>query len=242
MTGGIAPRGTRPLLALAAAAATALTAAVVASAEPAGAPVPRASTPVSLRYSGTFDMTNTLAPQSTPSSYSYHVEWVFFWSGRWGQLFVDKSRFTTNATPWAQRTVTGQVNIVFREKADGPSLRCKASVVEDRSFPAMFSLGYDTSTATLQANVTAPTFQGSRIVVQKGANGSKPGCTGGPGVNVFSAPKSFNPLGQGDKVSLGSGGTRRYDRTWRWSHAFSGARRTYTAAIHTELAVVVKPG
>jgi hypothetical protein len=241
MTGGIGPGEVRPLHALAAVAATALTVVVAASAEPTSAPVPRAATPVSLKYSGTFDMSNTLAPQSTPSSYAYHVEWVYFWSGRWGQLFADKSRFTTNATPWAQRTVTGHVDIVFREKVDGPNLRCKASVVEDRSAPAVFSLGYDTSAGTLQANVTAPTFQGSRIVVQKGANGSKPGCTGGPGVNVFSAPASFNPLGQGAKVSLRSGGTRRYDKTWRWSQASSGAKRTYTAAIHTELAVVVKP-
>src|SRR5262245_20011065 len=202
-------------------------------------PAPSPKTPVSLRYSGTFDMTNTLVPQSTTSSYTYHVEWVFFWSGRWGQLFRDKTRFTTNTTPWAQRTVTGSVIIGFLEKVNGRKLRCKASVVDDGNLPAVFSLSYDTSAATLQANVTAPTFQGSKIV-PKGPNSTLPGCTGGPGVNVFSSPRSVNPLGRGGHVSLKTGGTRRYDQTWRWTHPFSGASRKYTASIHTELAIVLK--
>jgi hypothetical protein len=202
-------------------------------------PAPSSKTPLSLKYSGTFDMTNTLVPQSTSSSYTYHVEWVFFWSGRWGQLFLDKTRFTTNATPWAQRTITGNVKIVFREKVDGPNLRCTASVVEDANLPAAFSLSYDTSAGKLQANVTAPTFQGSKII-PKGPNRTMPGCTGGPGVNVFSAPRSFNPLGQGGRVSLKTGGTRRYAKKWKWSHAFSGATRKYKASIDTELAIVLK--
>src|SRR5262245_4867997 len=89
-------------------------------------PAPSPKTPVSLRYAGSFDMRNTLVPQSTASSYTYHVEWVLFWSGRWGQLFRDKTLFTTNATPWAQRTITGSVIIDFLEKVNGPKLRCKA--------------------------------------------------------------------------------------------------------------------
>jgi hypothetical protein len=205
----------------------------------AGIPPPMAKTPVSLKYSGTFDMSNKLVPQSSPSSYAYHVEWAFFWSGRWSQLFRDKARFNTNATPFAQRTVSGSVRITFREKVGGPTLRCTLNVVDDPGVPPTFALSYDTSAETLRADVTAPTFRGTKIV-PAGPNSTKPGCTGGPGVNVFSAPASFNPLGRGATVSLKTGGTRRYDRAWRWTHAFSGAKRTYSASLHTEVAIVLR--
>lgn len=189
-------------------------------------------------------MTNKLKPQGVPSSYTYHLEWVSFWSGRWGQLFPDRARFNSNPTPYAQTTISGIVTITFRERIGGAKLVCGASVIEDPGRPSTFSLSYDTSAGALQAIVAAPTFQGSKLV-PKGPNSTKPGCTGGPGVNVFSAPQSFNPLGQGGKVSLRTGGTIRYDRTWEWTHAFASATSTkptrkYTASINTELAVVLK--
>ena len=152
-------------------------------------------------------------------------------------------RFHSNS-PFAQATISGFVKITFRDKVKGPNLKCTLAVVEDPGIPSTFALSYDdTSGGTLQVTVTAPTFQGTKIV-PRGPNSAKPGCTGGPGVNIFSAPSSFNPLGQGDRVGLAKGGTRRYDRTWKWDHVFASATgvkpiRHYQAAIHTELAVVL---
>ena len=73
-------------LALVAAIVTAVLAVAAAQAGSRAVPAPSAKTPISIRYSGTFDLSNKLVPQNIPSSYAYHVEWVQFWSGRWGQL------------------------------------------------------------------------------------------------------------------------------------------------------------
>jgi hypothetical protein len=57
-------------------------------------------------------------------------------------------------------------------------------------------------------------------------------------VNVFGAPPSFNPLGEGGTVGLYEGGGRRFDKEWKWTHSFAGGeKRDYTASMHSVLKV-----
>ena len=211
-----------------------------ARAVPVATPILGAKTPISIRYAGSFDLDNRLKPQSTPSSYRYHVEWEYDWPGRWYQLFPSGSTFK-GPTPFTRTSVQGLVKVTFRKKADGANLTCTIRVSVDGASPASFSGNVDSSSGTLRLNVEAPTFRGSKLTPQ-GRNGKEPGCTGGPGVNIFGAPQSFNPLGQGGAVGLKSGGKVRYDRNWKWTSRFASGTRTYVASMRSELSVVIKRG
>jgi hypothetical protein len=185
-------------------------------------------------------MSNKLEPQSTPSSYVYHVEWEYDWPGRWYQLFPSGATFK-GPTPFTRTSVKGLITVTFRQKANGKKLTCTIRISEDPANRPGFSGSVDTSGGMLRLMVEAPTFRGGKLIPQ-GPNGSETGCTGGPGVNIFGAPPSFNPLVQGGAVNLRSGGKIRYDRNWKWTYRLAGGRRTYYASMRSELSVVIKRG
>jgi hypothetical protein len=190
-------------------------------------------------YSGTFDMTNTAVPQSTAASYDFHVRWSYWWSGTWGKLFRDRSRFNSDPTKFTSTTIAGTMKISTREKVDGDVIECAVRIVKDPASPPTFSASYDSSAGTLRVFVEAPTFRGLKFEFIGSEN---PSCVGGPGVNVFGQPASFNPLGSGGTMSLAKGGARRYDRTWNWKHLFGGgAERRYDARISSQVQVRYKP-
>jgi hypothetical protein len=208
-----------------------------ATASPHGgaAPVPARTAPVTIGYSGTFDMTNTAVPQSTTSSYDFHIRWSYWWSGTWGKLFRDRSPFPYERTKFSNTTIAGTMKVAVREKADGPVIECALRIVKDPASPPTFTAAYDTARRRVSVTVEAPTFRGLKLEFIGNEN---PLCTGGPGVNVFGQPATFNPLGAGATVSLAKGGVKRYDRRWTWKHSFAGgAERRYDAKITSQVVV-----
>jgi hypothetical protein len=217
------------------AAVVALLGAAAASPQGGAAPVPAKATPVTIGYSGTFDMTNTAIPQSTTSSYDFQVRWSYWWTGTWGKLFRDRARFTSDRLRFSKTTISGTMKVSVREKVDGPVIECALRIVKDPANPPTFTAAYDTADKKLSVNVEAPTFRGLKYEFIGNEN---PLCTGGPGVNVFGQPATFNPLGAGATVSLAKGGAKSYDRKWTWKHVFAGAaERRYDATIRSQVVV-----
>lgn len=199
--------------------------------------VPADSAAISISYSGSFVMTNTAVPQKTPSSSVFRVEWQYAWSGTWGGLFRDKNVFSSGARPFPRFTITGRIDVKYKERSDGPSVSCTLQIVGDKASPPSFIASYDPSGGTLMLQVQAPTNRESDV--QKPRD---PLCVGGPGVNVFGAPANFSPLGGGGgTVDIEKGGSIRWDRDWKWTHVFPGdldrARRDYKAAFRSTLTV-----
>ncbi len=198
--------------------------------------MPARTTPITIAYVGSFDMTNTAVPQKAPSSYTYHVEWSYAWTGTWGGLFADPSTFTSGQRPFSKSSIVGETRVTYRSRSDGPLMSCTLRIVGDRNNPPSFFASYDTSAGTLAVQVGAPTFRNSNL-----DPAPDPACVGGPGVNVFGEPADFNPLGGGGTVDIDRGGTVRLDRSWKWTYVFPAdldkARRDYTAKLRTDLTV-----
>jgi hypothetical protein len=189
---------------------------------------------LTITYSGTFTMTNQAVPQRTPPSYTYRVDWTYTWSGTWEQLFAD-DRTSSDQTLFQDVRIAGTVDATYRDKVDGPDINCTISIAPDPAQIPSFIAYYDTSEGTLRiSNVDAPTFRLGMFV-----NSSDPNCNGGPGVDVFSAPADWSPLGDGGgSFSLNDGGTHTFDKQWKWQHPFAGGEaRNYDAAMNTNLEV-----
>ena len=97
--------------------------------------------------------------------------------------------------------------------------------------PPTFIATYNSSQNTLQiTNADAPTF---RFTTASSADSN---CFGGPGVNIFSAPADWNPIGNGGGTVSANGGSVDYDKHWVWTHTFAGGElRNYDATIHSTL-------
>jgi hypothetical protein len=204
-----------------------------AAARSAAAAAPPSSTPLTITYAGRFELTNTLVPQASPSSYTYHVEWAYTWSGTWGTLFPSGARLSSDRTAFSGIAVSGTAEVTYRDRNDGPDKTCRLAVTANPTSPAGFLARYDPADETIVVSVEAPTFAGSRI-----EQGPDPGCVGGPGVNLFSAPPDFRPLGDGGAAfDWSRPGTHPFDGDWRWTHRFASGRRDFTASIRTRLSV-----
>ena len=180
-------------------------------------------------------MRNIAVPQRTTHSYTYRVEWRYEWVGSREQLFPAGS-LTAGQTTFQNVDISGTVNATFRDKVDGPDINCTMQIVPDPAAPPTFNASYDSSLDELRiSNVDAPTFRLGKYVELSHEN-----CVGGPGVNIFSPPADWSPLGGGGgKVSARSGGTQRFDRRWQWSHSFAGGEvRNYDASIQSMLEVL----
>jgi hypothetical protein len=201
------------------------------------ASVPAASTPLTIRYTGSFTMSNIENPPRT-LSYTYSVKWAYSWSGTWGELF-DGTTFRSNQTRFESVQIAGTVKATFRDKVDGPDIRCTMRVAANPSNPPSFRASYDTADGTLQVAYEAPTFGQSRLV-----DLSHPRCVGGPGVAVTGQPADWSPLGGGQAVvSLEKGGSDRFDKTWHWVRSFAGGeKRTVDASIHETASVSLTAG
>jgi hypothetical protein len=220
-----------------------------ALADDAAVPAPKRSTPLTIRYTGSFVMSNVLVPQSTPHSYTFEVAWTYWWTGTWASLFRDPSIYRSSPSRFTKVAIAGKVDATYKEKADDATAKtCTIRVVRDDANRPTVVGAYDTSANTLAITVEAPTFRGVKYVAA-----SDPNCQGGPGVNVFgpgtsqSPPSSFNPLGAGATVKLSTGGTGRYDRTWSWKHTFAPAPsgpvpyRSYKATMRSGVSVIYRP-
>jgi hypothetical protein len=108
-------------------------------------------------------------------------------------------------------------------------------IAPNPAMPASFYVAYDPADGTFQVNYEAPTFGLSTFTHR-----SDPDCDGGPGLNVLGEPSDWSPTGDGaETVSLETGGTHDYDRSWKWTYRTAGAsgRRDFAASMHTTLQV-----
>ena len=105
----------------------AMAALLAAPAQSARDVIPTDSTPITVAYHGTFDLTNTIVPQATQHTFTYHVEWTFSWSGTWGELF--SSGPISNQTSFAKSTITGSLHALWRASPTGPDLKCTLRIV-----------------------------------------------------------------------------------------------------------------
>lgn len=102
--------------------------------------------------------------------------------------------------------------------------------------PPTFIAAFDSSQRVVRiTNADAPTFRYTR------STSTDPGCVGGPGVNIFSAPADWSPLGNGGGTVSSSGGKQDFDKRWQWTHTFAGGEvRNYDATIHSTVEVLVR--
>jgi hypothetical protein len=191
---------------------------------------------LTITYSGTFDMSNLQVPIVRGPSYVYHVAWNFSWSGMWDQLFTGGS-FTSDRTDFQMSSIAGSVDVTYRAIVGGADITCQITIAAHPTLKAGFVASFDESQGRLQIrNVEAPTFALSS------ASSPDPNCSGGPGVDIFSPPADWSPLGDGGAtVSLTAGGSHAFDKTWQWQHPFEGGiARNYNATMHTTLVVSVQ--
>ena len=190
------------------------------------------STPLTISYQGSFDLTNTMVPSGVQHSFVYHVQWAYSWTGTWGELFDGK--MFSNQTSFQKFGLSGSMRATWRESPGGPQLSCTLRIVPATDEFANFGARYDTGSGTLKL-----------IGLQSGAGdygryigSSDPMCGGGPDIDMFSVPPSWHPLGA-PTVTLGlSGGVRHYDRTWRWTHTFDARQhRDYVSSMHSTVVV-----
>ena len=76
--------------------------------------VPSDSTPLTITYSGTFDLANAIVPQGTQHSYVYHVQWSYSWSGTWNELFNEGDPVPTEGS-FDTSHISGQMRAVWRD-------------------------------------------------------------------------------------------------------------------------------
>jgi hypothetical protein len=193
-------------------------------------------TQLTITYSGTFDMSNVQVPIVRGPSYVYHVAWEYHWFGAWNQLFTG-GRLTSDRTDFQTSNIAGNVDVTYRAIVGGSDITCQITISANPNLKASFVASFDESAGQLQIrNVDAPTFALSS------AFSLDPNCSGGPGVDIFSAPADWSPLGDGGAtVSLTAGGSHDFDKTWQWQHPFEGGTaRNYNAAMHTTLVVTVQ--
>lgn len=193
-------------------------------------------TQLDITYSGTFDMSNVEVPIVRGPSYVYHVAWDYHWYGSWNQLFTGGS-LTSNRTDFQTSNIAGTVDVTYRAIVGGSDITCQIAISANPTLRASFVASFDESLGQLQIrNVDAPTFGLSS------AFSLDPNCSGGPGVNIFSAPSDWSPLGDGGAtVSLTAGGSHSFDKTWQWQHPFEGGvARNYNASMHTTLGVTIQ--
>ena len=185
---------------------------------------------MTLVFSGRFHMTNLARPQRTPHSYTYEVNWKYTWNGSLDQLKAGGSM------PFQVVDISGFVNATYRDTVDGPDLACSISILADSANPPAFVPSYNSSQRMLQiTNAEAPTFRYFRT------QSANPNCSGGPGVNIFSAPGDWNPLGNGGGTVSADGGKLDFDKHWQWTHTFAGGEfREYDATIHSTLETQVR--
>lgn len=217
----------------------------VAVAGATSAAAPKASTPLTIRYTGTFTMSNKGVPETTVHSSTFTVGWTYWWTGTWKTLFRDPSIYSSSPVRFSKVMIKGKVVATYKEKVDDTAVQtCTSRITRDNANRPTVSGAYDTSAGTLQITVEAPTFRGITF--------SDLNCADGPGSNVFgpgmsqSPPASFNPLGAGGKVSLAKGGTVRYDKTWKWKHTYASATnpvpyREYKATMRSGVTVWYTP-
>lgn len=180
-----------------------------------------------------------MIPAGVQHSYLYHVEWSYSWSGSWAELFPQGSRIA-NETSFQTAAITGTVHVSWRNTSSGPELKCTLKIVPSMSDFPDFRASYDPGKGTVRiSGLEAPT---SRYADQVGS--SDPMCGGGPEIDIFGAPASWKPLGDGGgALSLSGGGIHPYDRSWVWAYSFGGGeRRSYGSSIRSTLRVSFGPG
>ena len=198
--------------------------------------VPTASTPVTLSYSGTFDLANAIIPQATQHSYVYHVQWAYSWSGTWGELFAQGSPISTE-TSFDLSKITGSMHAVWRDVSGGPLIGCTLRIVPDIGDYPVFG-------GAIYAAEGGASASGARIAdaplraVQPQRQLEPPSMCG------VAAPRSTSSArrrhgarsGRGRSRSGSGPGRITMTRNWAWTVRFaSGFRRVYTSAIHTSL-------
>lgn len=195
---------------------------------------PPASRQLTITFSGRFDISNLLRPQRTPHSYTYGISWKYTWNGSWEQLFGAGN--SSGQVPFQVVDITGNVDATYRDTVDGPDVRCTISLLADSASPPNFTASYDSSQRTVRVtNAEAPTF---RYTTSQSAD---PKCAGGPGVNIFSQPSDWNPLGNGGGTVSSNGGKQDYEKRWQWTHTFAGGEvRTYDATGRSTLELAVR--
>jgi hypothetical protein len=190
------------------------------------------STPMTISYQGTLDLTNTMVPSGVQHSFVYHVQWSYAWAGTWGELFAGKT--FSNQTSFQRFHLSGSMRATWRESQDGPQLSCTLRIVPAMDEFANFGARYDSTAGTLKL-----------VDLQSGAGdygsyvgSSDPMCGGGPDIDMFSVPPSWHPLGA-SIVTLGlAGGVHHYDKTWRWTHRFDARQhRDYVSSMHSTVTV-----
>jgi hypothetical protein len=185
---------------------------------------------MTLVFSGQFHMTNLARPQRTPHSFTYEVNWKYTWNGSLDQLKAGGNM------PFQVVDISGFVNATYRDTADGPDLACSISILADPANPPAFTPSFNASQRVVQiSNAEAPTFRNFRT------QSANPTCSGGAGVNIFSAPSDWNPLGNGGGTVSVDGGKQDFDKRWQWTHTFAGGEfREYDATIHSTLELQVR--
>src|SRR5438094_41557 len=107
-------------------------AAFAASAHASGRDLPTDSTPLAISYRGSFELTNTMVPQGVQHSYVYHVEWIYSWSGTWGELFPQGSGYPS-VMSFQHVAIAGNTHALWRNTTNGPDIKCTLGLVRDKT-------------------------------------------------------------------------------------------------------------
>jgi hypothetical protein len=209
-------------------------AALAAAADASPQDLPAGSTPLTISYQGSFDLTNTMIPSGTQHSYVYHVEWAYSWSGTWGELFPDGTG-STGEVSFHEAAIGGSVHVTWRHSTAGPDVKCTLRIVPEAGDYPDFRTSVDAARGTVRiAGLEAPVYRFSKFV-----GSTDPMCGGGPEIDVYGPPAHWNPRGDGGAVlSLSNGGVHHYDRNWNWGHSFGGGlRRSYLSSMRSTLLV-----
>lgn len=208
-------------------------------------PTPKKSKPLTILYTGSFEMENQAHPETTAHSYTFAVKWTYWWTGTWASLFRDPSIFRSSPSPFTKVKIAGNVDSTYTLRVGDTAVQnCRSPIFRDTANRPTVTAAYDTSANTLQVVVEAPTFRGIKY--------GDLNCADGPGTNVFgqgtsqTSPRFFNPLGAGGTVRLSTGGTARYDKKWKWTHTYASATnpapyRDYTVTIRSKVTVTYAP-
>lgn len=206
---------------------------------------PKKSTPLTILYTGSFTMKNQAVPETTSHSYTFTVNWTYWWTGTWASLFRDPSVYRSSPSRFTKVKIAGKVDVTYKLKVDDAAVQnCLSPIFRDNANRPTVTAAYDTSANTLQIVVEAPTY---RSIKYGDLN-----CADGPGTNVLgpgtsqTSPAFFNPLGAGGTVRLSTGGTARYEKEWKWTHTFASATkpvpyRDYTASMRSKVMVTYTP-
>ncbi len=192
---------------------------------------------MTVSYEGSFDLTNTMVPNGVQHSFVYHVQWVYKWSGTWGELFGANT--FSNETSFDTFGISGRLHATWRDSPGGPELMCTLRILPATDDFPDFLASYDAANGSLKiSGLSSGAVRYGRYV------GSKdPMCGGGPDIDMFSTPASWNPAGaRSTTLSLSTGGVHHYDKSWRWTHRFDARqRRDYVSSMHTTVQVGFPP-